>query len=359
MHRGVRSFSTDHEGTLSTGMMSGFILLRFDLLLSCARFRSDSGVFPSCSSYSAAIRRFVLAFVLISRAGIAADWPTWQHDNRRTGATVEQLQTEKLTLKWTWTSSSPPQTAWAGPAKYDAYAYHRNLPSMRNYDPVFHLISVGDDVWFGSSVDDSLYCLRADDGEERWVVTTDGPIRLAPAWSEGRVYFGSDDGYARCVNAGDGRLIWKFAPGKTNPLLLNNGRFIPFQPCRTGVVVEDGTAWFACAMLPWTDSYLCAVNSKTGTTDEARHYVKTLPGRTMEGAPALSSDALILPQGRVAPRVFDRKTGADRGDMVKSGGGSVVVVTLDETVIHGPATDSRKGGFRKSSGQSREMVAGP
>ena len=78
----------------------------------------------------------------------------------------------------------------------------------------------------------------------------------------------------------------------------------------------------------------------------------------MEGAPALSSKFLVLPQGRVAPRVFDRKSGNDLGAMVKSGGGSVVVVSLDEQVLHGPATDSRKGGFRQSSGQSREVVAG-
>ena len=280
-------------------------------------------------------RVLILFVLLICRSPVAADWPTWQHDNRRSGSTPEQLQTDTLSPDWTWQSSSPPQTAWAGPAKYDAYAYHRNLPSMRNYDPVFHLIAVGDRVWFGSSTDDSLYCLDAVNGSEQWAVTTDAPVRLAPTWSDGRVYFGSDDGYARCVDATDGRLIWKFAPGATDRLILNNGRFIPFQPCRTGVVVEDGTAWFASALLPWKDSYLCAVNAKTGTVDSPQHFVKTLPGRTMEGAPALSSSALILPQGRVAPRVFDRKTGKDLGDMAKSGGGSVVVVSVDENVFHG------------------------
>ena len=289
---------------------------------------------------------------------VMADWPAWQHDNRRTGATDEQLQVDKLRFDWLWKAASPPQTAWSGPAKYDAYAFHHNLPSMRNYDAVFHVIAVGDRIWFGSSADDSLYCLGVDDGQERWSVTTDGPIRLAPTWSEDRVYFGSDDGYARCVNAANGELIWKFTPADTTRLILNNGRFIPFQPCRTGVVVEDGTAWFACAMLPWEDSWLCAVDAVTGTTEDPRHFVKSLPGRTMEGAPALSSKFLVLPQGRVAPRIFDRKTGRDLGEMVKSGGGSVVVVSLDEDVFHGPATDSRKGGFRQSSGESREVVAG-
>ncbi len=299
-----------------------------------------------------------LISILAVHVSAWADWPAWQHDNRRTGATENAVPTQNLTLDWVWQSATPPQTAWAGPAKYDAYAFHRNLPSMRNYDAVFHVIAVGDKIWFGSSADDSVYCLNVVDGQERWVVITDGPVRLAPTWSQQRLYFGSDDGHARCVNADNGQPIWKFSPANTDHLLLNNGRFIPHQPCRTGVVVDGDTAWFACAMLPWTDSFLCAVDAETGTTTAQHHFVRTLPGRTMEGAPALSSKFLVLPQGRVAPRMFDRQTGEDKGEMVKSGGGSVVVVSLDDSVLHGPATDSRTGGFRQSSGQSREVIAG-
>lgn len=307
--------------------------------------------------HSSLLLCFTIA-ILALPVSVSADWPVWQHDNRRTGSTEEAVPTEKLTLNWIWQSPAPPRTAWAGPAKYDAYAFHRNLPSMRNYDAVFHVIAVDEKVWFGSSADDSVYCLNANDGTERWVVTADGPVRLAPTWSQKRLYFGSDDGYARCVDADNGQPIWKLSPANTEHLLLNNGRFIPHQPCRTGVVVDGDTAWFACAMLPWTDSFLCAVDAATGSTTAKHHFVRTLPGRTMEGAPALSSQFLVLPQGRVAPRMFDRQTGEDRGEMVKSGGGSVVVVSLDNSVLHGPATDSRKGGFRQSSGQSREVIAG-
>ncbi|APZ92406.1 PQQ-binding-like beta-propeller repeat protein [Fuerstiella marisgermanici] len=304
------------------------------------------------------LRSIATAVLLLATAANAADWPTWQHDNRRTGATDEQLPVTKLRLSWAWQSATPPKTAWAGPAKWDAYAFHRNLPSMRNYDSAFHVVAAQGRVWFGSSADDTLYCLNADDGKPAWTFTADGPIRLAPTWSDGKVYFGSDDGHARCVDADDGRLVWAFTPADTSQLILNDGRFIPFQPCRTGVTVDNGTAWFACAMLPWEDAWLCSLDAATGKTDGEQHYVKSLPGRTMEGAPALSSKFLVLPQGRVAPRVFDRTTGKDLGEMVKSGGGSVVVVSLDDNVLHGPATDSRKGGFRESSSSNREVVAG-
>lgn len=286
------------------------------------------------------------------------DWPTWQHDNRRTGASPEELAVSRLASAWEWRSPVPPVTAWHGPAKWDAYAYHRNLPSMRSYDNAFHVIAVGDSVWFGSSVDDSLYCLDAASGKQRWTYTADAPIRLAASWSDGCVYFGADDGFARCLDATSGALLWKSSPSSTERRILNNGRFIHPAPCRTGVVIEDGRAWFANSMLPWQKAWLSCVDAETGLATGDDHFVREMSGTTVEGAPALSREFLVLPQGRVAPRLFRRDDGTDQGEMVKSGGGSVVVVSLDEEIIHGPATDSRKGGFRRSSGESREVIAG-
>ena len=200
---------------------------------------------------SNSMRNSTVALALFAFCSVAAaDWPAWQHDNRRSGTTDEQLKIESLALSWVWQSAAPPQTAWHGPAKWDAYAFHRNLPSMRSYDQVFHVISVGDRVWFGSSADDSLYCLNAADGNEVWTVTVDAPVRLAPTWADGRVYFGADDGFARCVEADTGNEIWKSSPADGNRLILNNGRFIPFQPCQTDILIKNNTTWFGNTMLP-------------------------------------------------------------------------------------------------------------
>ena len=87
---------------------------------------------------------------------LADDWPTFRHDARRSGRTAERLDAAKLREQWVWRSLHPPQPAWAGPAKWDAYKNLRGLRSMRNYDPVFHVIAVGDAVYFGSSVDDAV-----------------------------------------------------------------------------------------------------------------------------------------------------------------------------------------------------------
>ena len=96
------------------------------------------------------------------------DWPTYRHDNRRSGCTLAAVDPARLAGKWTWRSGHPPVPAWSGPAKYDAFSRCNPLRSMRNYDPAFHVTSAGGSVFFGSSVDDSVRCLDLESGEERW-----------------------------------------------------------------------------------------------------------------------------------------------------------------------------------------------
>jgi outer membrane protein assembly factor BamB len=298
------------------------------------------------------------SLTLLAESTKADDWPTAQHDNRRTGFSAEKIDAARLKAVWSWRSPFPPEPAWHGPAKWDAWASIRNLPSMRSYDLVFHPTAVGESVFLGSSVTDSVSCLNAATGEIRWRFTTDAPVRIAPSIVDDRVYFGSDDGNAYCVDVMSGDLIWKFSPGDAAPpRILNNGRLISPTPCRTGVVVEDGVAWFGCGLVPWQPSYLCAVDAKTGQVDSPGTFVKTLSGKTLEGSPALSSTQILFPQGRVAPQIFARVDGRDLGTLKKSGGGSIVVVTPNAGILHGPATDSRRGGINASSPQTLESIA--
>jgi hypothetical protein len=284
----------------------------------------------------------------------AADWPTYQHDNHRSGATDATLKPASFGPLWTWQSPHPPQPAWAGPAKWDAYAGLRNLKSMRNYDPVFHVVAVGDRVLWGSTVDDSVHCVEAATGKTSWKFTTDGPIRVAPACHDGRVYFGSDDGYAYCVALADGKLVWKHRPIDPEQKIINNGRFISRWPVRTGVVVDGKTAYFAASLLPWKSSYLCAVDAATGQPKGDGRYTQKIEALTFEGPLVASPQMLIAPQGRVAPQLFRRADGKRLGGL-RGGGGSFVVLTDKKHILHGPG--NKTGWITSSNPANRAQIA--
>ncbi|MEA1950338.1 MAG: PQQ-binding-like beta-propeller repeat protein [Planctomycetota bacterium] len=294
--------------------------------------------------------------MLFSSVATAADWPTYRHDNHRSGKTDEQLDVGRLQAAWTYDLSPPAQPAWAGPAKWDAYASLKPLGSMRDYDWAFQVAAVGGSVFFGSSVDDSVYCLDAATGKEKWSLTTAGPVRIAPTVSDGKVYFGSDDGLAYCLDADTGRLIWKYRPTPPGRKVLYNGRLIPLWPCRTGVLIEAGTAYFAMGMLPWEPAFLCAVDAKTGQPQGPGRYVKKLSGTTLEGAMLASEKQLFGPQGRIPPQLFDRTSGKPQGQLdAKSGGGCFVLLTEDAHVLHGPG--NKTGWVTESNAKSREKLA--
>ena len=219
---------------------------------------------------------------------------------------------------------------------------------MRNYDPVFHVVVASGRVFFGSTVDDSVRCLDALTGETRWIHHTDGPVRIAPTFHANRSYFGSDDGTVRCVNADQGTLIWSFRPKPLDQLILNNGRLIPFWPIRTGVLVRDGTAYFAASLLPWKESYLCAVNAETGKATTEGHFIKRIDSVSFEGALLASDDHLVAPQGRVSPLIYRRTSGKLLGGL-KGGGGCFVMLTPEAGILHGPGN---KTGWITDSKQS-------
>ena len=293
------------------------------------------GPFWSARTRRSALLVFIALLCLPAARTAATDWPTYRADNRRSGITAESLQVP-LSPAWTCASPAPPQMAWSGPAKWDSYANIRRLESMRNFDPAFFVISVGDSVYFGSSVDDAVHCLDAKTGAEKWVFHTDGPVRLPPSWHQGKIYFGSDDGNAYCLDASQGALVWKKKPSGQETLLLSDGKLISHWPCRTGVLVQDDIAYFGASLVPWEPSYLCAVDARTGAEEGPGRYRAKLEHFTMQGAMLATQARLYLPQGRQQPEMFERATGRAIGGFGGSGqGGVFAVVSRTDEFMHG------------------------
>ena len=284
----------------------------------------------------------------------AEDWPTYRHDNRRSAVTAEALSLDALEEQWVYEAPYPPQPAWPGPAKWDSYARIIGLSAMRNYDPVFHIVAVGDAAYFGSSVEDAVVCVDARTGAVRWSYTVDGPVRIAPTCSDGKLYFGADDGWAYCLNAADGTLLWKHSPVPDARLIPNNGKLISMWPVRTGVLLDAAKAYFGAALLPWRQAYFCAVDAQTGAPEGDGLYAVEMNGVTMEGALLASPTKLYVPQGRSAPMVLDRADGSRLGGL-EGGGGVFALLTPDMHLMHGPG--NKTGWITESDAETRDKIA--
>ena len=154
-----------------------------------------------------------------------------------------------------------------------------------------------------------------------------------------------------------GDLVWRFNPRGDYRKVINNNRLISFWPVRTGVTVEDGTAYFCCSMLPWRRSYLCAVDAKTGKVEGEGRYVKELSNsHSFEGAMLASKELLIIPQGRIAPLILNRKDGSPRGKVDYHGSGCFALLTPDNQLFHGPG--NRDGNFTASNAETGARLAG-
>lgn len=281
------------------------------------------------------------------RPAYAEDWPTYMHDNARSGVTTESLNLDELNEGWICVSPMPPQVAWDGGAPWDAYRSDGTticeLTPQRDFDFVFAVTVIGDLLYFGSSVTDSVHCLDVNTGRQQWFFTTEGPVRYPPSYDGGKLYFGSDDGYAYCIDANDGSLVWKYSPSSDTRLIGNNGSLISMWPVRTGTAVLDGKVYFAASLVNWQTSYLCSLDAQTGSDSGPGLYCVS-GGVTPMGPVLASATRIYLLQGRLQPYAFNRMTGAISGTFGERGqSGCYALLTSDSRFVRGHAKVHAKG----------------
>jgi len=283
------------------------------------------------------------------------DWPTFQHDNRRSGVTGERLS-GALQRLWE-VNTDVPKTAWSGPAKWDSFANKVNLKPMRSFDPVFYTTVAQGQVFYASSVDDAVHCLDVNTGLETWVFFTGAPVRLPPTYHNDTVLFGSDDGCVYCVGASSGRQIWMRRPRPSLRRVPNNGKLISVWPCRTGVLVQDDIAYFAASLLPWETTHVCAVDAKTGAFQGPGVFNRSMEKMTAQGPMLASAEHLYVSQGRQAPLIFRRRDGQLLKSIGGSGFGGVYgLLTAESTFVHGHGQNHNvQGELRFFAGQKQDQ----
>jgi len=277
----------------------------------------------------------------------AADWPTYQRDQGRSGVTPERL-TLPLTEHWTYRAVQPPRPAWPAPAPRDIWHELRELKPLVTYDRAFHTVVVGDSVFFASSGDDAVRALDVATGLERWTFFTEGPVRLAPVVAQGKAFVGSDDGAIYALAAADGALVWKRPVGPPTRRVAGNGRLISARPVRTGLVVEGDRLYGFAGLFPEEGVYRCVLGA-----DDGRVWAEeSIAALSPQGYLLASRDRLYVPTGRTTPAIFDKESGKYLSSFGGTGGSYALLV---DDLIYTRA--DREGNVGLSDAASRERIA--
>lgn len=277
---------------------------------------------------------------------IAGDWPTYQHDNERSGVTDEQLN-PPLELDWVYQARHAPRPAWPNPAKHDYWHYKYNLKPRVTFDKAFQVVAADGSVYFSSSADDKVYCLDASTGGERWSFFTEGPVRLAPTIGNDKLYVGSDDGWVYCLNTKNGVLLWKYKPTERQHRIPGNGRMISLWPVRSGVLIHNDIALFCAGLFPSQGVYIVTLNAKDGTEQSKKKIDISSQGYLV----VKDGKKVFTPTGRAEPAPVYPLTSqtTEKSPPAKPDGYPYSLIRAGDTVFAGG--DDKVGAFNADSGE--------
>jgi len=152
--------------------------------------------------------------VTIIKSDEADEWPTYRNDLARSGFTTASVSAD-LATKWK--------------AKVGG-----RLSS----------VVVADGKLFVASVDThTVHALTADSGEAVWSFTAGGRVDSPPTIWNGRVLFGSADGFVYCLQASDGELAWRFRAGPEDRRMTSFEQVESVWPVSGSVLVQDGVVY--------------------------------------------------------------------------------------------------------------------
>jgi len=154
----------------------------------------------------------------------SSDWPTYRHDNGRTGRTTTSVPSN---LSQVW------KAAIGG----------------RLSSPVTECGKL-----FVAEIDaHTVHALDVTDGASLWSYTAGGRIDSPPTIYRGLVLFGATDGWVYCLREADGAMAWRFRGAPADRLLAVRGQLESAWPIHGSVLIHDGTLIVAAGRSSYLD----------------------------------------------------------------------------------------------------------
>ena len=217
----------------------------------------------------------------------SGDWPTFRGNNLGTVSSAVPLRTSAKLL-WEYT----PKTTYTPSAP-----------------------TAADTLAFVSGSDGVIRALDVKSGKEAWTAFTGGDVRLPPTISKGRAFAGSGDGWVYSLDAQTGRQVWRFRAAPVERRIPIYGTLQSTWPAASGVLVENGVAYFAAGLANYDGTHVYALdaetgkirwqNNRSGHLDEAAHTGVGVQGHTL-----IYDNQLFLAGGNaVSPAHYALATG--------------------------------------------------
>jgi len=112
--------------------------------------------------------------------------------------------------------------------------------------------------------DGFVRCYNGATNTDQWAFLTGGRVYATPTVANGCVYVGSGDGYAYCLEAHTGRLVWRFRAAPVERRMNLFGHLASSWPVLSGVLVNNGVAYFTAGFSCEYGTHVYAVNAATG-----------------------------------------------------------------------------------------------
>lgn len=180
----------------------------------------------------------------------AKDWPTYRHDNKRSGYSNQALSSD-LSKAWELKLGGPLSTLTIAAGKV-----------------------------FVAQVDaHTLHAIDHATGQPVWHFIAGGRVDSPPSYWKGRVYFGGMDGVVYCLRSSDGALVWEYhaAPGDRRHCALEQVESV--WPVHGSVLVENGQVSLVAGRSVFLDNGLRYVklNATTGALVAEQTYNRIDP----------------------------------------------------------------------------------
>jgi len=165
------------------------------------------------------------------------DWPTYRHDAGRTGHTAAAGPAELQPL---WTAKLCASTG-------------SHPGGVREGVRISAPVIAAGKVFLADVDAHAVVALDADTGREAWRYTAGARIDSPPTYDQGRLLFGSHDGWIYCLRAADGVLAWRFKDLPDDRWIMAYDQPESAWPVCGSVLALNGTVYFAAGRNSFLD----------------------------------------------------------------------------------------------------------